>query len=119
LKKNVLHIGTTGSETRFLSESELPASAKGATSPSSENQKMETLNRTVQSEEDHQLAEALAQSEAAMARQADSFKEEDVKKLMDLGFTRDQVIEELRIQGGNVNKATVSLVGKAFGSNIP
>ena len=117
MKKNVLHIGTTRSETRFLPESELTLDARGATNLSSGNQASETLNRTIQNEEDRQLAEALSESEAVVAQQAATFKEEDIKKLMELGFTRDEVVHELRSQGGNVDKATVSLLGKSFGSN--
>lgn len=35
LKRNVLHIGTTGTETQFLPESEIPESSHGPSSLSS------------------------------------------------------------------------------------
>lgn len=55
LKKNVLIIGTTGTETRFLSESELPEQAR-----LNFNQPMSPKS---QQSEDAQLAEAIAKSQ--------------------------------------------------------
>ncbi|XP_077864538.1 protein DDI1 homolog 2-like, partial [Saccoglossus kowalevskii] len=103
LKRNVLSIGTTGKETPFLSESELPECAR--------------LNRSlsVSEEDDKALAEAMQQSaeEAAGPSSSDS-QEADIKKLTDMGFSRQNVLEELRLCGGDVNKASVSLLAKTL-----
>ncbi|GAB1602153.1 protein DDI1 homolog 2-like [Argonauta hians] len=61
LKRNVLVIGTTGTETRFLSESELPAHARLNLLQRASSNSMES--------EDQQLAEALARSAEDMAAQ--------------------------------------------------
>ena len=54
LKRNMLVIGTTGTETRFLAEGDLPEHARLNKSPSSPEEAMD---------EDRQLAEALAKSQ--------------------------------------------------------
>ena len=56
LKRNCLVIGTTGTETRFLSESELPPCARLNNPPSDlVNHAVGTMNE----EEDQQLAQVL------------------------------------------------------------
>lgn len=52
-----MHIGTTGTETPFLSESDLPECAR--LSGTSED---EMLNKSVQEHEDRQMKEALEKS---------------------------------------------------------
>merc|ERR1719427_1282366 len=61
LKKNVLVIGTTGTETPFLPESELPPCARQSTQLSEEDVLKASAKETADLE-DKQLAEALARS---------------------------------------------------------
>merc|ERR1712210_125157 len=109
LRKNCLMIGTTGTETKFLSENDLPACAKEAGSL-----------------EDKQLAEALARSASdhsmdtseskpgssgasttsaapPQAASADTFKESDVANIVSMGFAREVAIAELRKCNGDAN----------------
>merc|ERR1719382_2350102 len=60
LKKNVLVIGTTGTETPFLSEGDLPACAR--LSGHSEDDAVKASAKEAAAEEDRQLAEAIARS---------------------------------------------------------
>ena len=43
-----------------------------------------------------------------------SYPEADIKKLMDYGFSRQQVVEELTRAGGNVDQALAALFAKSF-----
>lgn len=61
LKKSVLVIGTTGSETHFLPESELPPCAR-LSSKVTEEDAVKNSAKDAQSLEDKQLAEAIAKS---------------------------------------------------------
>merc|ERR1719328_632010 len=100
LRKNCLVIGSTGTETPFLAESELPECARLS------NRQME--GKSASELEDQQLAEALAKSQAEMGKKeelknkdilsSDKFSEGDVQTLMAYGFPRDKCIEELRAQ---------------------
>ena len=58
LKKNVLIIGTTGTETPFLSEGDLPACAR--LSSHTEDDAVKASAKEAAAEEDRQLAEAIA-----------------------------------------------------------
>merc|ERR1719369_1664885 len=60
LRKNCLMIGTTGTETKFLSENELPPCAR--LSAQSEEEAVKALTKGGSNLEDQQLAEALARS---------------------------------------------------------
>merc|ERR1719369_385182 len=60
LRKNCLMIGTTGTETRFLPENELPPCAR--LSAQSEEEAIKQLTKESANLEDKQLAEALARS---------------------------------------------------------
>ena len=116
LKRNVLVIGSTGTETSFLTESELPDCAR--------------LSRQIDGKsaselEDQQLAEAIAKSQAESGKKQDElqnkdilsddkFSEGDVQTLMAYGFPRDKCIAELRAQNGDVNEATAALFAKSI-----
>ncbi|KAJ8022147.1 Protein DDI1-like 2 [Holothuria leucospilota] len=115
LKDNKLKIGTTGSETPFLSESELPPCAR--------------LNKPeVMESEDHQLAQALAKSAEDMDTAAGpsnvnqtnsqaakpNISEESITKLTDMGFPREDVIRELNDAKGDFNLATAKLIAKSL-----
>ena len=47
------------------------------------------------------------------------FPESDVKKLVDMGYSRDQVLAELRNNNGDVNKAMMALIAKALAMPKP
>ncbi|CAO1436662.1 unnamed protein product [Diamesa hyperborea] len=130
LKNNLLLIGTTGTTTQFLTESELPDCARLTGSPEEEKKAMDESNR---------LAEEL-DMKAAMERSAresggagsssqsssstidtklrilpsDNFTEQDVGELMKNGFQRARVIEELRHFNGDKTKALATLFAKSL-----
>ncbi|VVC29633.1 Hypothetical protein CINCED_3A015822 [Cinara cedri] len=110
LEHNVLKIGTTGTQTPFLSESELPDCAR-LTASSDYN---------IHKKEDSELRKAIDeskkmnQSDGSNSSSVQSFNETDIQELMNLGFSREQVIQELKKFGGNKNEALASLFSKAI-----
>ena len=62
LKKNVLRIGTTGTETPFLPESDLPECARLSGGTADEDSSAEMIKQSIQEAEDRELAQALAHS---------------------------------------------------------
>lgn len=139
LKRNVLRIGTTGTETRFLPESELPDCAR--LSGSTEEEVMETSAREAE-ERDVQkaiLASRMPQNSAnknggnsdvstsepststshisnpaLTLLPTDRFTETDIRELINLGFTREQVIAELRRFDGDKKQAMAALFAKSL-----
>merc|ERR1719232_1860413 len=130
LKKNVLVIGTTGTETPFLSEADLPSCAR-LSGQVNEEDAVRTSAKDAAAEEDRQLAEAIARSasESSMdtsesskgatpgpapaaadtppsSAPAGDVKEADVANMMAMGFPRDACVQELRNNNGDVNLAT-------------
>lgn len=138
LKRNVLVIGTTGTETPFLSESELPDHAR-----------LNLLQRPSMETEDQQLAEALARSAEEAATKPEStksnptdpsskasasvsaqsapslqqppaptpqqtFPDDAMVKLMSYGFERQQVLDELRRANGDADQALAALLAKSL-----
>ncbi|XP_041377775.1 protein DDI1 homolog 2-like [Gigantopelta aegis] len=120
LKRNVLVIGTTSTVTKFLSEGDLPEHARL------------NLHASSTSEDDQDLAQALSQSAAEAAKQTGegtssdthgasgsrsgilAFSESVVSALMANGFSRQAVLEELRIARGNSDQALAALFAKSF-----
>jgi DNA damage-inducible protein 1 len=109
LRRNVLVIGTTGTETRFLSESEIPEHAKNSRNPAEEG--------------DAELAEAMSRSVTETSANptpqtsgpsASSHPEPVVKELMNLGFSREQVLHELNRFNGNRDEAVAALLAKSL-----
>uniref|UniRef100_A0A2H1WDS0 SFRICE_022508 n=1 Tax=Spodoptera frugiperda TaxID=7108 RepID=A0A2H1WDS0_SPOFR len=143
LKRNVLRIGTTGTETPFLPESELPECAR--LSGYSED---EIVNQSMRDHEDRQVKEAMEKSKQDAASHLgfrpttsgqstsvpmqinnqrmvlgdpsqtimpnDNFGEAEVEEIMSLGFTREQAIVELRRFNGDKTQATVALFAKSL-----
>ncbi|XP_021184857.1 protein DDI1 homolog 2 isoform X1 [Helicoverpa armigera] len=143
LKRNVLRIGTTGTETPFLPESELPECAR--LSGYSED---EIVNQSMRDHEERQVKEAMEKSKqeaggllglrpttsgqsAPVPMQInnqrmvlgdpsqtimpnDNFGEPEVEEIMSLGFTREQAIVELRRFNGDKTQATVALFAKSL-----
>merc|ERR1719312_775394 len=141
LKKNCLQIGTTGTETRFLSENELPACARlsgAGTGDEGEAAALKASAKEAGSLEDKQLAEALARSASdhsmdtseskpgtsgsaptasaapAQTASADTFKESDVANIVSMGFPREVAIAELRKCNGDANLAVANLFAKSL-----
>uniref|UniRef100_A0A336MM03 CSON003649 protein n=1 Tax=Culicoides sonorensis TaxID=179676 RepID=A0A336MM03_CULSO len=131
LRENCLHIGTTGTKTRFLNENELPDCARLTSSSPEEEQKLMEQTRRLQ--EELELKEAMERSKqegsggASTSAQAssptnaattvlptDKFSEADVQELIKLGFSREQVIVELRSFNGNKTQATAALFAKSI-----
>ncbi|XP_026328158.1 protein DDI1 homolog 2 isoform X3 [Hyposmocoma kahamanoa] len=141
LKRNVLRIGTTGTETPFLPESELPECAR--LSGYSED---EIVNQSAREHEEKQMKEALEKSKQEAANMVasrsgstsgiqgiststqrvglgdpsqtilptDAFGESEVEEIVALGFTREQAIVELRRFNGDKTQATVALFAKSL-----
>lgn len=139
LKRNVLVIGTTGTETPFLSESDLPDHAR-----------LNLLQRPTMETEDQQLAEALARSAEEAASKSEfsksnpaasspetllastrpappppppppppptpqqTFPDDAMVRLMSYGFERQQVLDELRRANGDADQALAALLAKSL-----
>lgn len=103
LNKNVLRIGTTGTETRFLSERELPECAR-LTHPNEDTRKVEPAPSGSKQQLDP----------TQTVLPTDAFSEEDVRELVGLGFARDQAITELRKFTGDKKQAMAALFAKSL-----
>merc|ERR1719342_370436 len=140
LRKNCLMIGTTGTETKFLSENELPACARlsgAGTGDEGEAAALKASAKEAGSLEDKQLAEALARSTsdhnmdtseskpgtsggaptasaAPQAASTEAFKESDVANIVSMGFAREVAIAELRKCNGDANLAIANLFAKSL-----
>eukprot|EP00092_Neocalanus_flemingeri_P018129 GFUD01019621.1.p1 GENE.GFUD01019621.1~~GFUD01019621.1.p1 ORF type:complete len:493 (-),score=168.95 GFUD01019621.1:632-2110(-) len=148
LKKNCLVIGTTGTETRFLPESELPPCAR-LSQQLNEEDVIKASAKDTAALEDKQLAEALARSasdssmdtseshsdkagtsgtaassapkDTALASDilaSDTFKEADVANMLAMGFPRAGCIIELRKNGGDVNLAVAGMFAKSLSESF-
>ncbi|XP_033643718.1 protein DDI1 homolog 2-like [Asterias rubens] len=117
LKNNLLRIGTTGTETAFLGEADVPICAR--------LNRTESMEHTALESEDKQLAEALQRSAQDTAgpsgstvgsnpSQQSSFPEATVSELVAMGFQRDDVITELQRHNGDKQTAVASLFAKNF-----
>ena len=128
LKRNVLVFGTTGTETKFLTESELPECAKlsskavsmeEALAESAKEAERRDVERAVAESkrhkgEDTSSAASGSTSTSTEVVAGDKFTEDDVKKLVGYGFERAKVLEELRAQNGDVTQATAALFAKSL-----
>nr|XP_012135701.1 PREDICTED: protein DDI1 homolog 2 isoform X2 [Megachile rotundata] len=136
LKKNVLTIGTTGAETPFLAEGELPewlrlSGYNDMSLLGIEDEKVHDKSRPHRAVEDssHDVKKQRRQNEGHSSSSAsgtssrlgaieatifahDPFTEETVKEIESLGFGRLHVIAELRRFHGDKAKATDSLFTK-------
>lgn len=101
LKRNVLVIGTTGTETPFLGEGELPDCARLQQLLASQS------CSTVQEQEE--LARALTSSV-----QPGFQWPQELLELEAMGFPRDQAMQELQRAGGSRDQALASLLAKSL-----
>jgi len=134
LKKNVLIIGTTGTETPFLSEGDLPPCAR--LSGHSEEDALKASSKSAAAEEDRQMAEAIARSASessmdtsesqasdkastpAPASAGSDVTESDVANMMAMGFPREACIQELRNNNGDVNLAISAIFAKTLSESF-
>lgn len=122
LQRNVLRIGTTGTETPFLPENELPDCARLSGGPD----EMNVVEESKRSAEDDAIRKAIeaskmetdepstSQQPAKSKSDDEKFTEADVNDIVKLGFKRDDVIAELRNQNGNKTQATAALIAKSL-----
>lgn len=137
LKNNCLVIGTTGTVTPFLSESDLPSCARltsggGAVAEGQGPSGAEPL------EDDEALAKALQKSaeEATNsdnhnesvpmeeertqdrapppAAEAAGVNEADVSQLVGMGFNRDSAVTQLRLHRGDIQQAIAALIAQSL-----
>jgi len=106
LRNNRLVIGTTGTETRFLNENEIP-------------KKFDNPDHVAASD-DNALAQAVNQSlreatAAASGTSASTFADrESVSALVSMGFREDDVVSELIRCKGNKDEAVAALLAKSI-----
>merc|ERR1719422_72212 len=133
LKRNVLVIGTTGTETPFLAEADLPPCAR-LSSQANEEDAVRSSAKEAKEAEDRQLAEAIARSasESSMdtsestgsgkaatpAPAAGDLKESDVANMMAMGFPREACEQELRNNNGDVNLAVAAIFAKSLSDSF-
>jgi len=133
LKKNVLVIGTTGTETPFLSESDLPPCAR-LSAQVNEEDVMKASAKDTAALEDKQLAEALARSASdnsmdtsqagsssapePVAPPPEPFTDKDLENMMKMGFSRENCVAELRKVAGDVNMAIANLFAKSLSDSF-
>lgn len=115
LQRNLLIIGTTGTSTPFLPESELPPCARLTGNPE-ENEQQAIAQAIEQSKREHGGASSSTSTAQApynlgninTIQSVDRFTEQDVSDLMALGYPRSDVLTVLRLCNGN--KAIASSV---------
>jgi len=129
LKNNTLLIGTTGTTTAFLTESELPDCARLTGSPEEEKRALEESSKMAEELEVKAALERSAKESGGPSTSSskpastdkkitilptDKFTESDVAELMKNGFKRPNVIEELRNFKGNKTQALAALFAKSL-----
>lgn len=130
LKNNMLVIGTTGTTTMFLTESELPDCARLTGSPEEEKRALEESSRIAEELEMKAALERSSKESGGASTSStkppsltdnkvnilptDKFTEGDVAELMKNGFKRQNVIEELRNFNGNKTQALAALFAKSI-----
>lgn len=128
LQKNILRIGTTGTETSFLAENELPECAR-LSGPAVDDE-AKALEESLKLAEQKSLQEAMDQSEQSAGPSTpssstggdnsmrivpgDKFTEQDVGDIVKLGFNRKQAFDELRQHGGDKKLASAALFAKSL-----
>ncbi|XP_045470297.1 protein DDI1 homolog 2 isoform X2 [Harmonia axyridis] len=131
LRKNVLRIGTTGTETPFLSERELPecarlssASEEDVIERSRKEAEEKALKDAIQnSRQSAQIASSSSSSQPMITSttsnsfqisEGDKFTEQSVQEIVQVGFTREQAILELRRFNGDKTQAMAALFAKSL-----
>ncbi|XP_013105621.1 protein DDI1 homolog 2 [Stomoxys calcitrans] len=130
LQRDVLRIGTTGTETPFLPESELPDCARLS---GNADEELKVMEQSANDSEAKAIQDAIEQSKreagggvggacpAASTSSAssaisagDNFNETDIADLIKMGFTREDVVHELRRCNGDKTQAMAGLLAKSL-----
>ncbi|XP_023032637.1 protein DDI1 homolog 2 isoform X2 [Drosophila willistoni] len=121
LQRNLLIIGTTGTTTPFLPESELPASAR-LTGNSEEQAEQKAIDDAIEQSKRDGSSGGSSSSSGGPSTSAnatvnaiqvtDRFTEQDVTDLMALGYPRNEVLTVLRLCDGNKLVASSLLVSR-------
>lgn len=122
LKRNALVIGTTGTETPFLPEGELPKERLvhslvdgQLTSEEYEKEQLKYLESQDHSQGPSAAGPSKQQSGVNMETASPTSNEEiQIQNMMKLGFSRSQVTEELRRFNGDPNQALAALLAKSI-----
>jgi DNA damage-inducible protein 1 len=132
LKNSILLIGTTGTTTKFLTESELPDCARLTGSPEEEKKALEESARLAEeldisaaleksAKESGRAGPSTSSSQSAQSTDtklrvlpSDKFTENDVSDLTKNGFDRANVIAELRKFNGDKTQALAALFAKSI-----
>ncbi|KAF5294060.1 hypothetical protein FQA39_LY13534 [Lamprigera yunnana] len=115
LKRNALRIGTTGTETPFLSERDLPECARLSSLSEDDVMPRRKINDRQELHRPSSNSEnSVASISTSVILSDDKFTEADVSELVALTFTREQVIFELRRFNGDKTQATAALFAKSF-----
>jgi len=125
LQRSCLVIGSTGTITRFLGESELPECARLTYTPNTEDQQ---LAQALQRSADETAASSRRGPEPTpnvpsfvplnssnpVPSPNDRFSEVDVQKITELGFSREQAVDELTKYNGDITQAMAALFAKSL-----
>ncbi|XP_001354680.3 protein DDI1 homolog 2 [Drosophila pseudoobscura] len=115
LQRNLLIIGTTGTTTPFLPESELPVGARLTGNPEEQAEQQAIAEAMEQSRREGGAStstSALARFGANTIQPMDPFTEQDVSDLMALGYPRGDVLIVLKQCGGNKQVARSLLLSR-------
>ncbi|KAH8245107.1 hypothetical protein KR032_004840 [Drosophila birchii] len=115
LQRNLLIIGTTGTTTPFLPESELPAGARltGNSDDSFEQQAIaDAIEQSKREGGGGSAGSSTSGSGPNTIQPLDRFTEQDVTDLMALGYPRSDVLTVLRMCGGNKQAASSVLLSR-------
>ena len=111
LNKNRLVIGSTGTETRFLNENEVPkkfTQNEAHVSASDDNALAQAVDQSLKE------ASAAGSSSSATASSSPFADPAAVSSLEAMGFKRQDVIEELIRCKGDKNQAVAALLAKSI-----
>jgi DNA damage-inducible protein 1 len=105
LQRNVLVIKSADVETPFLPESELPHFARLNSYESMEEDRItETIKTSVQT----------SQPSTSQSASNNNQPEENIRQLMNLGYSRAESVDALTACGGDVSMAKIRLITKSL-----
>lgn len=130
LQRNVLRIGTTGTETNFLPENELPTHSRLTLSDAESEKITADEMKALEAAEIQKAIERSKQEHGATSSSSgagpssandresilptDKFTETDVAEIVRNGFPRERAIAELRSANGNKTQALAALFAKSL-----
>uniref|UniRef100_A0A915JXS1 UBA domain-containing protein n=1 Tax=Romanomermis culicivorax TaxID=13658 RepID=A0A915JXS1_ROMCU len=110
LKRNKLVIGTTGGETDFLPESELPPSARQPKTPIDDDVQLDQ----VIADSLKNVATGSNQPSGSESHIPVQPNENDILNLTQMGFSREESIKALNEASGDANKAAAILLARTI-----